>query len=186
MASTGIKPGDKTLENLQAAFNGESNANAKYTEFAKKADQDGYHQVASMFRAAARAEKIHAEAHGRVIRRMGAEPAAKIEPVHVGSTRENLQAAIDGETYERDVMYPNFIAEADAAGNAAAVRTFKAALEAEKEHARLYTELLNNLENAKVKTTYYVCAICGFTVDKKTFERCPVCNAPEEKFEEIS
>jgi len=186
MASTGIKPSEKTLENLQAAFNGESNANAKYTEFATKADEDGYHKVASMFRAAAKAEKIHAEAHARVIKRMGAGPVANIETVHVGSTRENLEAAIAGESYERDVMYPAFIAEADAAGNAAAVRTFNAALEAEKEHARLYTELLNNLAHATVKTSYYVCAICGFTVDKITFERCPVCNAPGEKFEEVS
>lgn len=186
MATTGIKPSDKTLENLQAAFNGESNANAKYTAYAKKADEDGYHKVASMFRAAARAEKIHAESHARVIKRMGAEPVAKIETPHVGSTSENLKDAIAGETYEKDVMYPNFIAEAEKSGNAAAVRTFKGALAAEVEHARLYTELLNNLENSKVKTTYYVCPICGFTADKLTFERCPVCNAPGEKFEKIS
>ncbi len=186
MASTGIKPSDKTLENLQAAFNGESNANAKYTAFAVKADEEGYRQVASMFRAAAKAEKIHAESHARVIKRMGAEPVANIEAPHVGTTRENLQAAIAGETYEKDVMYPTFIAEAEKEGNTAAVRTFKAALEAEIEHARLYTRLLNNLEKATVKTAYYVCTVCGFTVDKLTFERCPVCNAPGERFEEVS
>ncbi len=184
MATPGIKP-SKTLENLQAAYNGESNAHAKYAEFAKKADAEGYHQVASMVRAASRAEEIHAQNHAKVIRRMGAEPVAKIEAHPVKSTRENLQVAIEGETYERDVMYPDFIKEAEAAGNAGAVRTFKAALEAEKEHARMYTVAVNNLEHMKVATKYYVCAICGFTVDKVTFERCPVCNAPGERFEEI-
>jgi rubrerythrin len=186
MATTGTKPSDKTLANLQAAFNGESNANAKYTAFAVKADEEGYHQVASMFRAAAKAEKIHAESHARVIRRMSAEPVATVEVPHVGSTRENLQAAIAGETYEKDVMYPNFIAEAEAERNTAALRTFKAALDAEIEHARLYTRLLNNLEKATVKATYYVCTVCGYTVDRMTFERCPVCLAPGERFEEVN
>jgi rubrerythrin len=185
MATPGIESTERTLENLQAAYNGESNAHAKYTEFAKKADADGYHQVASLFRAAARAEEIHAQNHAKVIRRMGAEPVATIEAHPVKSTSENLKVAIEGETYERDVMYPDFIKEAEAAGNAGAVRTFKAALEAEKEHARMYTAALNNLEHMKVATKYYVCAVCGYTVDKLTFERCPVCNAPEERFEAI-
>ena len=186
MATPGIPITDKTLANLQAAFNGESNANAKYMTFAAKADQDGYHQAASLFRAAARAEQIHAAAHARVIRKMGAEPVANIESPHIGTTAENLKVAIAGETYERDVMYPGFIEEAEAAKNAAAVRTFHNALEAEKEHARLYTLALENLEKMKSKAVYFVCAICGYTVEKKNFERCPVCNAPGEKFEEIS
>jgi rubrerythrin len=112
MATPGIKPTDKTLENLQAAYNGESNAHAKYTLFAKKADAEGYCQVASLFRAAARAEQIHAQNHARVIRKLGAEPVATIEAHPVKSTRENLQTAIAGETYERDTMYPAFIQEA--------------------------------------------------------------------------
>ncbi len=184
MATPGIQ--NKTLENLQAAFNGESNANAKYAAFAKKADEEGYHKAASLFRAAARAEQIHAESHARVIRKMGAEPVAKIEAPHVGTTRENLEVAIAGETYERDVMYPGFIAEAETALNTAAVRTFKNALEAEKEHARLYTMALNHLETYKVKTAYFVCPVCGYTVEKKEFDRCPVCHAPGEKFEAVS
>lgn len=185
MSTSATKPAGKTLANLQAAFNGESNANAKYTLFAKKADEEGYGKVASLFRAAARAEKIHADNHARVIRRMGAEPVATIENHPVKSTRENLQTAIAGETYEHEVMYPEFIKVAEAEQNKAALRTFGDALEAEKEHARLYTLALNNLDEMKVKATYYVCAICGYTVDALTFERCPVCNAPAEKFEKI-
>ncbi len=185
MASTGIKPTDKTLENLQAAFNGESNASVKYAAFAKKADAEGYHQVASLFRAASRAEQIHAANHARVIRKLGAEPVATIEDAHVGSTAENLQAAIAGETYEFETMYPAFIAEAEASKNATAVRSFTDAMEAEKEHARMYAEVLDNLENAKAAATYYVCTVCGYTVDQLTFDRCPLCNNPKEKFEKI-
>ena len=187
MTTSAAKPGQETtLKNLLAAFNGESNANAKYTAFAKKADDEGYHQVASLFRAAARAEQIHAANHAAVIRKMGGTPEAKIEAVQVKSTRENLKVAIAGEEHERDVMYPGFIAEAEEKKNSAAVRTFNDALEAEKEHARLYHVALENLEQWKVKATYYVCAVCGYTVEKMSFDRCPVCKHPKEKFEAVS
>ena len=187
MSSPAVQPGSEvTLKNLQAAFHGESNANAKYTAFAKKADADGYHQVASLFRAAARAEQIHAAAHAAVIRKMGATPEASIADHAVKSTAENLKTAIAGEEYERDVMYPGFILEAEAAKNTAAVRTFVHALEAEKEHARLYALALANLEQWRTQATYYVCAVCGYTVEKMEFSRCPVCQHPKEKFEEIN
>lgn len=98
-----------TLDNLQAAFNGERNANARYLAFAQKADEEGYGEVASMFRAAAKDEEIHANNHAAVIRQLGAEPVAHLEHARVRSTDENLKAAIEGEKYERDVMYPEFI-----------------------------------------------------------------------------
>lgn len=186
MATTGIKPTDKTLENLQAAFNGESNASAKYAAFAKRADEEGYGQAASLFRAASRAEHIHAANHARVIRKLGAEPVATIEEAHAGSTAENLKVAIAGETYEFETMYPGFIAEAQEAENSAAVRTFTDAMEAEKEHARMYSEVLTNLESAKAAKTYYVCPICGYTAEQLDFDRCPLCKHPKEKFEKIS
>src|SRR5512142_2024615 len=121
----------KTLDNLQAAFNGESNARARYLAFAAKADQEGYAQAASLFRAAARAEEIHAANHAVVITNMGAVPKAVIEPSAVKSTRENLEAAIAGETYEREVMYPDFIAVAKEEKNSPALRTFTYALKVE-------------------------------------------------------
>ncbi len=121
-----------------------------------------------------------------MIRKLGAEAVATIEDAHVASTAENLQVAIAGETYEFEIMYPGFIAEAEASGITAAVRSFTDAMEAEKEHARMYAAVLNNLENAKAAATYYVCAVCGYTVDQLTFERCPLCNNPKEKFEKIS
>src|SRR5690348_4328328 len=106
-----------TLQNLQTAYNGESNAHARYLAFAKQADQDGYAQAAALFRAAARAEEIHAANHAVVIKKMGATPAAKIETALVKTTKENLEAAVKGETYERDVMYPAFLKQARADNN---------------------------------------------------------------------
>ncbi len=185
--STAAKPGlETTLNNLQAAFNGESNACARYAAFAIKADEEGFHKVASLFRAASRAEQIHAANHAAVIRKLGGTPEKHIEKVDVKSTAENLKVAIAGEEYERDVMYPRFIAEAEAQQDSAAIRTFTYALEAESEHARLYTGALHNLQQMKSKTAYYVCATCGYTVEKLAFDRCPVCQHPKERFEVLS
>lgn len=172
-----------TLQNLQEAHNGEHNAHLRYLAFAKKADEEGYAKVATLFRAAARAEFIHSENHARVIVKLGARPNAPMEETAVRSTRENLMTAIEGETYERDVMYPAFVKIAEREQLPAAVRTFQYALEAETEHARLFADALANLPAMTGKTAYYVCAVCGYTVEKAEFSRCPVCNNPREKFE---
>jgi rubrerythrin len=176
-----------TLDNLVTAYNGESNAHARYVEFAKKADEDGYGQVASLFRAAARAEEIHAETHGEVIKKLGGTPKADLRKPEVKSTRENLEAALKGETYERDTMYPDFLRQAKAEKNRDAVRTFNFALSAETEHAKLYKEALDNLDSWKGgKKDFYVCPVCGYTVVKVDFEKCPVCSAPKDKYEKIN
>ena len=177
---------ETTLKNLLTAFNGESNAAAKYAAFATRADQEGYSKAASLFRAAARAEQIHAANHARVITKMGGKPFANIEAINVKSTKENLKTALAGEEYERDVMYPDFIKEAEAQKNAAAVRTFQHALEAETEHAHLYGLALRQLENWKIKTTYYVCIVCGYTTEDVNFVRCAVCGTAKEKFEHVN
>jgi rubrerythrin len=176
-----------TLDNLQAAFNGESNARAGYLAFAAKADAEGFAPVASLFRAAARAEEHHARNHAEVIVKLGATPKAIIETPAVKSTRENLEAAVRGETYERDVMYPNFIAKAQKDGEAEAAKTFQLAAAVEAEHAQLYTAALNNLEPLRggEPAIYYVCPYCGSTTDKDGFDFCPVCSTPEDEFEEI-
>jgi rubrerythrin len=147
-----------TLANLQTAYEGESNARAKYTAFAVKAVEEGFMDVASLFRAATRAEQIHAE---------------------------NLAAAIAGEEYERDVMYPEFLAEAKSAKQPAAERTFHWAMEAEREHARLYRAALDQLRAGKPQVTYYGCLVCGYTTADGNFARCQICNNPREKFETI-
>ena len=187
MTTSAPKPApSQTLLNLQAAYNGESNARAKYLQFATKADDEGYAGVASLFRAAARAEQIHAENHARVIRQLGATPTCIIEPVEVQTTAINLKHAISGEEYERDVMYPDFMAEATAVNQKAALLSFRYALEAEAEHARLYKEALDTLATHRARTDYYVCVVCGFTTPDGNFARCQVCNNPKEKFEIVN
>jgi rubrerythrin len=180
-----------TVKNLLSAFEGESNANAKYTEFARRADADGLHGAASLFRAAARAEHIHATNHAKVIRQLGGEVTAKIHPVQVKSTLENLKEALGGEQYEIDTMYPEFLKEAEAHNNSAAIRTFDWALEAEKTHARLYSEAIALVEGGETSSwvgavrNFYVCAVCGYTSETREGERCPVCNLLWEKFEVV-
>jgi rubrerythrin len=175
-----------TLDNLQTAFNGESNARAKYLAFAKQADAEGYGKVAALFRAAARAEEIHAKNHAAAIRKMGAEPKADIQAAEVKSTRENLQVAIAGETYEYETMYAGFLVQARAEGDAAAERTFHYASEAEKGHARLYSDALAHLDAWRVAEPFYVCPVCGHTVTAVEFSRCPVCSTKGETFEKVA
>jgi rubrerythrin len=177
-----------TLDNMQAAFNGESNAHARYLAFAKQADAEGYGEVASLFRAAARAEEIHAGNHAAVIKEMGAIPQAKIDAPEVKSTRENLEAAIKGETYERDTMYPEFLKLARADRNKAAIKSLNFAKTAEEEHAKLYTAALSNLAHLKgtKASTFLVCPKCGFTTRETNFSKCPSCFTPKEEFEKVA
>lgn len=176
-----------TLKNLQAAFDGESNAHARYVEFARKADQEGYGQVASLFRAAARAEEIHAQAHAEVIRKLGAEPKADLQKIEVESTRGNLEAALKGETYEKETMYPDFIKAAKAEGVRDAVKTFNLAKTAESEHAKFYAAALQDLEAWKgAARDFYVCTVCGYTMDKAPSEKCVSCFARPEKYVKVS
>jgi rubrerythrin len=185
-AGTAQAANEKTLSNLQAAYNGESNAHARYLAFAKKADQEGYAGVASLFRGAARAEQIHAANHAVVIKKLGATPQAKIETPAPKSTRENLEAAIKGETYERDEMYPAFLKQARQDGNADALQTLNYAKNAEVEHAKLYTAALGDVENMRSARSWYVCPVCGFTTAKVDFARCPSSFTPANRYEKIS
>ncbi len=172
-----------TLECLQAAYNGESNAHARYLEFAKKADEEGYAGAASLFRAAASAEEIHAKNHAEVIKKLGATPKAEIQKPDVKTTKENLGAAVKGETYERDIMYPDFLKIAQAEKNKDAVQSFNYAKAAEAEHAKLYKGAGDDLANWKAgKKDFMVCAVCGNTVAKVDFAKCPVCVSPKEKY----
>ena len=186
-----------TVQNLLAAFEGESNAHAKYTAFAAKADEDGLHGAASLFRAAARAEQIHAANHARVIGQLGGHAECEIHAAEVKSTLENLKTALGGEQYEVATMYPGFLEEATARKNSRAIRTFTGALEAEKTHARLYSEAIALLESSQWSTrtppattrlydeaialieegkkdswiiearNFYVCPVCGYTSELK-------------------
>lgn len=161
-----------TQDNLKAAFAGESQANRKYLAFAEKADQEGYYQVAKLFRAAAAAETVHAMNHLRV---MGG----------VGSTASNLNNAIEGEIMEFKDMYPDFIemAKKEKASDAV-ILSFDVANKVEKIHAGLYEDALDNLGSNK-EVDYYVCQICGNTSENSAPEKCPICNAPATMFRKI-
>jgi rubrerythrin len=137
-----------------------------------------------LFRAASRAEQVHAAHHARIIERLGGTPYADTPGFEVKSTRENLEAAKAGEEYERDVMYAEFIMEATAAsGFNDAVRSFTLASMAENVHAQLYGQALDNLEAQRVQTTFYVCLVCGDVTDNPAeTEHCPICKAPKEQF----
>jgi rubrerythrin len=158
----------KTIENLKDAFAGESQANRKYLAFAKKADSEGYPQIAKLFRAAAEAETVHAHAHLKALK-------------EIGTTAENLKVAIAGETHEFKQMYPKMIEEAEAEGEKAAHRSFKFANEVEEIHAKLYQKALDNMENLK-EADYYVCSVCGYTCEDEIPESCPVCKAKPNAF----
>ena len=157
---------------------------AKYLAFAKKAAEEGYGQVASLFQAAARAEEIHAANHAVVIKKLGGVPKADVKAPEVKTTKENLQAAIAGESYERDTMYPEFLAKARKDGNKDALETFNFAKAAEAEHAKMYADALTRLDSLKGSkaTTYYVCTVCGFTTTKLDFQKCSVCFNPKDKY----
>ena len=186
MSNAATASESQTLKDLLSAYQGESNATIKYTAFAIKAEVDGFLRVAALFRAAARAEQVHAAHHARVIVKLGGTPHAVIHAPEVKSTRENLEAAKAGEEYERDVMYPAYIKEAEAGGHKDAVRSFTLASKAEAVHAQLYGEALANLEAQRVQTTFYVCLVCGeVTDDPEETEHCPICNAPKEKFDAV-
>lgn len=163
-----------TMENLRAAFAGESQANRKYLAFAKKAETDGFPQVARLFRAAAAAETVHAHAHLRAMD-------------GVKTTVENLQAAIAGEAHESDSMYPEFIAQAEQEGHKRALTSFKNALEVEKQHHALYTDALQSVNSGKDLDTapIHVCDVCGCTIAGEVPDRCPICSAPRERFSEV-
>jgi rubrerythrin len=179
---------NKTLENLIAAYNGESNASAKYLAYAEKADEEGYGKVASLFRAAASAEKIHLTNHARVIEGLGGTPKADIKLPAVKSTKENLEDAVKGESYERSTMYPEFISQAEKDDIPDAVRTFTYARAAEAEHAKLYKTALTDLAKWRApKTDFYVCPICGYTLEgKPSFAACPVCNTPATLYQAVN
>jgi rubrerythrin len=161
----------KSEQNLKDAFAGESQANRKYLAFAKKADQEGYKQVGKLFRAAADAETVHAHAHLRVLG-------------GIKSTKENLQEAIGGETHEFESMYPQMIDDAKTDDNKAALRSFDYANQVEKIHADLYKKAADSL-GSNQETDYYVCQVCGMTVEGGAPDKCPVCGAPKGSFNKI-
>lgn len=160
-----------TEENLKSAFAGESQAHMRYLIFAKKAEEEGFPNIARLFRAIAYAEQVHAANHYNVLGM-------------IRNTTENLQVAINGETYEVNEMYPSFNIVAKLQEEKGAERTTNWALQAEKVHAGIYQKAKQAVESDKdIKIeAIYICDSCGYTVEGEAPARCPVCGAPKEKF----
>jgi rubrerythrin len=165
----------KTDENLKAAFAGESQANRMYLAFARKAEEEGFPQIAKLFKAAAEAETVHALNHLRV---MG----------QVKTTMDNLGTAVSGETYEFKKMYPEFIESAKKEGNKAAQLSFDYANRVEQIHAKLYQKAIDTLKTKKdlPKADLYVCPVCGNTFEGSAPDNCPICATKKEKFMKIA
>jgi rubrerythrin len=178
----------KTVANLQAAITGESNASATYQAFSAKAAAEGYPNIAKMFAAASTAEAIHVKNHNEVLVEMGEKAfTATVGTPNVSATADNIQAAIDGETYEYTVMYPGFIEEAIAEERFEALNTFSLASGAEAVHAMLYSKVLNILKatgsDEEVASVWYTCPICGDLFDDiEELSRCPLCGASPDSF----
>ncbi len=161
-------------DNLEEAFSGESQANRRYLAFAQQAEEDGFPQVARLFRSAAEAETIHAIAHFRV-------------SGGISSTEENLKTAVAGEEYEFTQMYPAFLAEAREEGNKPAEFSFRNALAVEEVHFDLFSRAVKAVQEGRdiPEVPIYVCPVCGNTVEGEIPEVCPVCHVKGEKYREI-
>jgi len=164
----------KTQENLQAAFAGESQANRRYLAFAKVAESEGKTNLAKLFRVVAEGETIHALKH---LNNTG----------EVKDSIENVKAAIAGETYETETMYPEFIAQAEEEGNGAAKISFMGANAVEKTHKAVFEKALASIEAGQdiEAKEYHICSVCGELFEGDVPDNCPICKAPKEKFYQI-
>jgi rubrerythrin len=166
---SGVK-GTKTLNNLKTGFVAESQAHLRNLAFAMKAEQEGYPQVARLFRAIAEAESVHAFNHMRLL---GA----------VSGTQDNLESAFERENIAAGT-YPQFIREANEEGNTNVATALSYSRDVEKGHAGLYKKALAHMM-AEKETAYYVCQVCGYVSDGVLPDVCPICGAPSEKFRKV-
>jgi rubrerythrin len=179
------KVATKTVENLKAAITGETTASAKYASYAKKAREEGYVKIALLFEAASRAEAIHAGNHRAVVDQMG-ETMGEVTPkFEVKSTKDNLEDALKGESYEVATMYPEFMKLASSSKSNTALLSFNYAYQTEQKHKALYAKTLEALKANKSDTLpsqYLVCVTCGNTYDNEAAARCGICMTPKERF----
>jgi rubrerythrin len=176
---------DATAANLRSAFGGESQAHMRYKIWGKKAERDGFENIARMFGAISSAEQIHATNHFRALARVEGDFLVPSMAVFgLGSTSANLQGGIDGETYEVEEMYPAFLEVAKSQELQPAVQSFTYALAAEKTHAEFFkrgkaaAEDGQDLELGAVN----VCGVCGYTVEGEPPDKCPICDVSSEQF----
>lgn len=183
IAGCGLEKSRVTLDSLQTAYNCEAAAGKRYEAFAVKADEEGYKSVAVLFRAAADSEGIHAKGLAALITKRGYKPdMTDVQPV-VGTTKENLEAALKGQTSEAESIYPELNKQAETIKDSEAAMRFKGAQLAEIEHSRFFKTALAALDEWKAPgKEFAVCQVCGFTVMGPPPAQCLVCSSPREKF----
>lgn len=178
-----------SFQNMQDAFKGETTASAKYAAYSKKAEEEGFHEIALLFNAASKSEKIHATNHKAVLLEGGQTVPVITPEFSVKLTKENLKDAIAGEGYEISTMYPDFITNANTAKNQFALVSLNYAYKTEQKHKPFYEKALAALESNNVKslpTVYYVCPTCGNTYDTTAPKRCGISMTSSEKFIKIT
>ncbi len=176
-------------QNMQDAFKGETTASAKYAAYSQKAEAEGYHEIALLFKAASTSEHIHANNHKAVLEDAGQKVPGITPEFTVKTTNENLKDAIAGETYEINTMYPEFIKNANTAGNQLSLVSLNYAFKTEQKHKPFYEKALAALESNTVKTLptiYYICSTCGNTYETIAPKRCGISMTSSEKFIKVT
>lgn len=177
------------IRDLETAFEEETKSSSACKAWSLKAENDGYHGIAGLFRATARAEQIHAGNHARVLRHMGGSTNVETLMPGIESTFENIRSALVDQRFKVDYLYPTFLTKAVSLFDSMAIRTFHWALEADKSHVRLYAEVLSRVNWdgkagwAQEEHNFYVCALCGYAALNPESENCPSCNYLWERFE---
>ncbi len=176
---------NQTIEDLKAAFTGESTASAKYAAFSKKAAEEGYTKVSKLFEAASKSESIHAANHKAVLEQLSVVAPQVTPKFEVATTEKNLEDAIKGESYEVATMYPDFLKNVTASKISIAGISFNYAYETEKTHKMLYTKALEALKSGaegSLSGQFAVCATCGNTYDASAPNRCGICMTSKDRF----
>jgi rubrerythrin len=185
-AGYGMGGNETTIANLKAAFKGESTASAKYAAYAEQATKEGLVQIAVMFTATSKSESIHASNHKVVLERLGQKVDVVKPEFTVKTTKENLQDAVKGESYEISTMYPGFVSTAMEEGVTDGAKSMRWALNTEKNHLMFYNKALDELNAGKASTLpkiYWVCPKCGNTFDiAKPVKQCPLCGTASSKY----
>jgi rubrerythrin len=182
-----VVPARQTIKDLKSAYQSETAAREKYAAYALQAREEGYRDVAALFRAASEAERIHARNYRAVLLKLGVSEAPGAEAGFYrrtpGLTAENLWDALTAESLERNYIYPEMIKRAASEGQREAVRCFTYALHAETQHVALYRWTLENLTASPRTIVYYVAPGCGATYANVPPPVCPLCGAPATRFE---
>lgn len=183
---TTMAEAQSTVENLNHAYQAESNSANRYRQFAQKADAESFKQVAKLFRAAAASEDIHRQIIEKSLQKTGGRiETFKLDEVALASTAENLRRSIESESAESGSIYAGFLSSAKASKEKSAIRAFNYTLECDKKLARHFQQALVSLDS-KASITYYLCGDCGLILTELPKKKCPVCREGLKEFKIIN